>query len=236
MGLVVATLSPFGGLWLWILMKRGSYAAENDLLSRDLKAAKASISALNQKVLSLEEFTPATVLQRLVRERSDNNYDRLVREADSYLTHQRQCFAETCQILTDHHLSRYEDGLDALSRARATALGVLAAKPDDREAELQLDEIERLRRVELSAPENEDEVRAVEERQRLRELLEQSPMDLDALIEVGKKQSDIGDYRRAKVIFKRAERICLAADGPGFNSSWHRSIEYRLGAVDVHLM
>ena len=46
------------------------------------------------------------------------------------LEHHRACFADACRILANHHISRFEDGADALAAARACAMGLIAAAPD----------------------------------------------------------------------------------------------------------
>ncbi|MCC0068270.1 MAG: tetratricopeptide repeat protein [Rhodovulum sp.] len=224
--LTTFVIVPLAALWKWMRARESRLAKEAAIVERDLAVADKVRKELTLENERLARFEPETVLHKLQAERRDNNRRSLVRIADGYMEHHRDAFAEACRILADHHLSRYEDGADALSRARAAAMGALAAAPDDRETQSLLDEIEALQRIEAAPPTTEEGTRQHEERERLRKLLRETPEDVEALREVGRREFDAGRYRTAIVFWERAEEALLSE---GHDSSGDpRQLEIRL--------
>jgi hypothetical protein len=225
--------APFAALWGWMKRRQGHLAGELLACRQARGGAERRVATLEAEKSKLAEQAPATVLRRFEIERRDNNRGRLVATADCYMTHHRASFAEACRILAEHHLSRWEDGADALHRARTAAMGAVAAAIDGSELELLLDEIERLQRVETAPPETREEIRQREERDRLRRLLRATPGDVKALRKIGQKEFDAGRYRIAIVLFERAQEA-LMAQGAAISGVRQLSIQRSLGWATLY--
>ena len=230
---VAAVFGVFFWVWRWIRSREQAYVGEAKALEREARDAEAKIVRLKAENAGLAKHDADTVLKLLERERRDGNRHAETRIAMDYMAHHRRCFGACCEILANHYVALYEDGLDALRQARAAAMGAVAAQPGDRDLGHLLDEIERMERVEAAPAETREEVRAREERDRLRRLLREAPGDVDALRAVGQREFDAGRYRTAIPIWRRAEDALLAEGDVAPDSEPHLAIRLDLGLATL---
>ncbi len=203
--------------------------SEAAVSKRDLAVAERALEKLTLENEVLARFQPEDVLRELDHEERDQNRRRQISIADGYMNHHRDTFARACRILAEHHLSLYEEGADALERARAAAMGALAAAPGDRDLAMLLSEIEALQRVEATPPATQEEARQREERHRLQRLLREAPGDFAALRAVGQNEYDAGRYRTAIVIWERAKEALLADGDGGSDDPAYLELQLNLG-------
>ncbi len=224
---------PPAFLWARMRARESRLARDAAIIERDLGVANKARTELRLENERLARFEPRTVLRNLMDERRDQNRSNLVRIADGYMVHHRDAFAATCRILADHQLSRYEGGGDALQRARTAAMGALAAAPEDRDLAALLDEIEALQRVESQPPTTQEEARQHEERERLRQLLRETPEDVEALRAVDLSEFVAGRYRSANVFWGRAEEALLSKGHDGSDDPLYLLIRLDLGRANL---
>ncbi len=228
-GILGVLSAPFVWLRYWAKAKDSGYAKDLATAKLKLVTSEKAVSELNADVTRLETHDPASVLQSLDIDRRDNNLPRQIKTADDYVGHHRAAFAQTCAILTNHHLTRYEDGKVGLDRARAAAMGALAADPGNKDYELALEEIEALIRVESAPATDQQHTKAREERARLRKRLQEAAGDITALLAVGDAEFSAGRYRNALAFFERAAAEASGPNGPGRNSQPDIAIRRRIG-------
>ncbi len=151
-GVICFVGSPGPAVWRWMKRRETDIVKNASITKRDLDVATAAKDKLAQENEALARFEPRTVLRKFEQERRDGQRSGLIATADEYMEHHRACFAEACRILAEHHLSRYEDGADALRRARAAVMGAMAADPSDKDSPFLLGEIEALQKVDAAPP------------------------------------------------------------------------------------